>query len=267
MKNIERVFEVSERRALRAVGWPRSTHRYRSVAPDQAALRLRLRELAASRPRFGYRRLWILLRREGWEINHKRVYRLYTQEGLSVRVQKRKKLVSKGRVPLPRPRKANELWSMDFMADQLSSGERFRILTLIDVYTRESLAVRVARHFPARKVTRVLENVIAWRGKPGALQLDNGTEFTSRHFDAWAYFRGVQVKFIRPGRPVENGHIESFNGRVRDECLNAQWFETLDDARRTLEDWRVDYNEVRPARRQLHLCMDDDDTCAWAVLW
>jgi len=207
---------------------------------------MRLRELALARPRYGYRRLTVLLRREGWPVNSKRVYRIYREEGLKVRVKRRKKLASHARVRPPAAARVNERWSMDFVADSLSDGRRIRVLTVIDSFTRECLALKVAKSLPSQSVTETLNRVIKHRGVPRTIQVDNGTEFTSNHFDAWAYFRGINVDFIRPGKPVDNAHIESFNGRLRDECLNAKWFESLDDARQALQAWRRDYNEVRP---------------------
>ena len=207
---------------------------------------MRLRELALARPRYGYRRLTILLRREGWPVNAKRVYRLYREEGLKVRVKRRKKLASHARVRPPAAARVNERWSMDFVADSLSDGRRIRVLTIIDSFTRECLALTVAKSLPSQSVTETLNRVIKHRGAPRTIQVDNGTEFTSNHFDAWAYLHGIDVDFIRPGKPIDNAHIESFNGRLRDECLNSKWFETLDDARKALQDWRRDYNEVRP---------------------
>jgi putative transposase len=199
-----------------------------------------------ARPRYGYRRLTILLRREGWQVNSKRVYRIYREEGLKVRVKRRKKLASYARVRPPAAGRVNERWSMDFVADSLSDGRRIRVLTIIDSFTRECLALKVAKSLPSPSVTETLNRVIRHRGAPRTIQVDNGSEFTSNHFDAWAYLRGIDVDFIRPGKPVDNAHIESFNGRLRDECLNSKWFESLDDARKALQDWRWDYNEVRP---------------------
>jgi putative transposase len=207
---------------------------------------MRLRELALARPRYGYRRLTILLRREGWHVNSKREYRLYREEGLTVRVKRRKKLASHARVRPPAAARVNDRWSMDFVSDSLSDGRKSRGLTVIDSFTRECLALKVARSLPSRSVTEVLDDVIARRGGPRTIQVDNGSEFTANHFDAWAYFHGIHVDFIRPGKPVDNAHIESFNGRLRDECLNSNWFESVDDARAALQDWRRDYNEVRP---------------------
>ena len=227
-------------------GWPRSTHRHKSRAKDDTPLRMRLRDLALARPRYGYRRLTILLRREGWHVNAKRVYRLYREEGLTVRVKRRKKLASHARVRPPTAARVNDRWSMDFVADSLSNGGRIRVLTVIDSFTRECLALKIARSLPSRSVTEELDTVIAKRGAPRTIQVDIGSEFTSNHFDAWAYCRGIDVDFIRPGKPVDNAHIESFNGRLRDECLNSGWFESIDDARQVLQDWRRDYDPVRP---------------------
>ena len=207
---------------------------------------MQLRELAASRPRYGYRRLTILLRRQGWHVNHKRIYRLYCEEGLQVRVKRRKKLASGIRVPVPCTSRVNQRWTMDFVSDALADGRRIRVLTVIDSFTRECLALKIARSLPSRVVTEALDKVIARRGRPQTIQVDNGSEFTSNHFDAWAYANGLEVDFIRPGKPVDNAHIESFNGRLRDECLNARWFESVDDARQALQAWRRDYNQVRP---------------------
>lgn len=246
MKQLQERFSVSERRALRVTEWPRSTHRHRSQAADSPALRMELRELAANRPRYGYGRLTVLLRRQGWHVNAKRVYRLYREEGLQVRIKRRKKLASRSRVTFPGASRVNERWTMDFVADALADGRRIRVLTVLDSFTRECLALKVSPSLPAQAVTDALEDVIAVRGEPQAIQVDNGSEFTSNHFDAWAYLRGVRLDFIRPGKPVENAFIESFNGRLRDECLNSHWFESLDDARRAIHDWQRDYNERRP---------------------
>lgn len=208
---------------------------------------MRLKELAAVRPRFGYRRLHVLLRREGWAVNHKRVLRLYREERLSLRIpRKKRKFASTIRVPMAPPSGPDERWTLDFVADARSDGRRFRVLTVLDVFTRECLALEAATTFPSSLVTLVLDRLIARRRTPQVLQIDNGTEFTCRHFDAWAYERGTRLDFICPGRPVENAFIESFNGRFRDECLNVHWWRDLDEVRRDLEDWRCDYNQVRP---------------------
>jgi putative transposase len=207
---------------------------------------MELRDLAANRPRYGYRRLTVLLRRQGWHVNAKRVYRLDREKGLQVRIKRRKKLASRSWVTFPGASRVNERWTMDFVSDALADGGRIRVLTVLDSFTRECLALRVSPSLPAQAVTDALEAVIAVRGEPQAIQVDNGSEFTSNHFDAWAYLRGVRLDFIRPGKPVENAFVESFNGRLRNECLNSHWFESLDDARRAIHDWQRDYNERRP---------------------
>jgi putative transposase len=207
---------------------------------------MRLRDLAAARPRYGYRRLTVLLRREGRAVNAKRVYRLYKEEGLTVRVKRRRKLAAQARVPLPAPAAPGERWAMDFMSDALMDGSRFRVLTVVDVFTRECVALEPATSLPADAVTALLDRALRRRKTPAAITIDNGTEFTSRHFDGWAYERGIALDFIRPGRPMENGYIESFNGKVRDECLNMHWFADLDEARRLLDAWRRHYNTERP---------------------
>ncbi len=206
-----------------------------------------LRELAALRKRFGYRRLHTLLRREGMLVNHKRVHRLYREEGLSLRRRKRKRLTSEGRGPGEAASGPNQVWSLDFVSDCLSVGRRLKLLTVVDTYTRESLAIEVDTSISGERVARVLDRVIAARGaQPEEIVMDNGPEMTSRALDQWAYERGVRLRFIAPGKPVQNAFIESFNGRLRDECLNQHWFRSLGDARQIVEDWRQDYNSARP---------------------
>jgi putative transposase len=216
------------------------------VKRDDGALRLRLRDLAAARPRFGYRRLYILLRREGWTMNHKKVHRVYREEGLWVRTKRRRKHVSQARVPRPPAMAPRERWSMDFVADGLVEGRRVRIFAAIDNHTRECVALMANYTMPSRAVTAALDGAIATYGKPQAITCDNGTEFTSTVFDAWAHQAQIEIAFITPGKPTENGLIESFNGRLRDECLNTHWFESLDQMRNLLAEWRRDYNETRP---------------------
>ena len=180
-------------------------------------------------------------------MNHKKLCRLYREEGLAIRTRRRKKRAAQIRLALPEPQSPNDLWSMDFVSDALFGGKKIRALTVIDCFSRECLAIEVDGSLPAKRVTQVLDRVVASRGSlPRAIRVDNGTEFTSNHFDAWAYERGVQIDFIQPGRPVENALIESFNGRFREECLNTHWFRSLDEARRLIEDWRCEYNDVRP---------------------
>jgi len=210
-------------------------------------LRERLRQLAGERRRFGYRRLHVMLMREGQVVNHKHVYRVYREEGLTVRRRSRKRVSREARVPLPAPLGADQLWSLDFVSDALSWGRKIRMLTVIDAYSRESLAIEVDTSLPGQRVARVLDRVIGERGAaPTEITLDNGPELTSRALDQWAYEKGVRLHFIEPGKPVQNAFIESFNGRLRDECLNEHWFPSLADARRIIEWWRIDYNQNRP---------------------
>jgi putative transposase len=237
---------LSERRACTLIGLDRSTQRYRSRADRNGPLRLRLRELAEQRRRFGYRRLHVLLCREGHAVNKKRVQRLYQQEGLSLRGRRRKKRFTGLRVVLPGPDAANQRWSMDFMSDALADGRRFRLLNVVDDWTRECLAIEVGRSLTGRNVTATLDKIAMDRGYPVAIVSDNGPEFCSRAVDEWAHRCGVKLQFIRPGKPVENAFIESFNGKCRDECLNEHLFRSLEQARIETQTWRLDYNRVRP---------------------
>jgi len=239
-------YAFSERRACRLVGIGRSSARYRSGRRDDAAVRTRLRELAAERPRFGYRRLHALLRREGVVVNHKRVARLYGEEGLAVRRRSRKRLAREGRGIAPAPTRPDERWGLDFLSDALASGRRLRLLCVLDLFTREALAIEVDVSLPGVRVVAVLARLAAERGAPAELVLDNGPELTGRALDGWAAQRGVRLRFIAPGKPSQNGFVESFNGRFRDECLNQTWFTGLADARATVEAWRRDYNGRRP---------------------
>ena len=237
--------ELSQRRACGLMGLYRATCRYRKRRCEDERLRARLRELAEARRRFGYRRLQILLEREGWQVNHKRVYRLYVEEKLSLR-RKRGRKRSLVRQPLPAAVAANQMWSVDFMSDTLSSGRRFRTLNIVDDYTRECLAIEVDTSLGGMRVVRVLEELKRQRGLPRQIRSDNGPEFVSRAVDQWAYEQRLQWHTIQPGRPMENSYVESFNGRFRDECLNENWFSSLADAREKIEQWRQDYNEARP---------------------
>jgi putative transposase len=237
---------LSQRRACRLVGAARSVVRYRGRRRDDVALRDRLRELAAERPRFGYRRLHALLRREGIAVNHKRVERLYRAEGLAVRCRKRKSPVRIRRGRPPVPARANEQWALDFLEDSLASGRKIRLLSVIDVFTREALALEVDTSLPGRAVVRVLTRLGAQRPLPAQLVLDNGPELISRVLEQWAHEHAVALHFIDPGKPIQNAHCESFHGRLRDECLNEHWFLGLSDARQLVEAWRQDYNRARP---------------------
>jgi len=237
---------LSERRACELVGIPRSSYRYELRRPEPAGLRGRLQALAGERRRFGYRRLTVLLRREGWPVNHKRVYRLYGQEGLQVRRRKGKRTGTVERQPFTTPTRPNERWSMDFVSDALADGRRFRSLNIVDDYNRECLAAEVDTSITGTRVVRIMERLREQRGLPQILVTDNGPEFAGQALDVWAYEQGVKLHFIEPGKPVQNAFIESFNGKMRDECLNEHWFGTLAEARQTIEAWRRDYNEVRP---------------------
>ena len=232
-------YQVSERRACTAVGVARSTLRYKSRKPSQEPLRRRLRELAGVRTYAGYRSLHTYLRREGWQINHKRVYRLYSEEGLALRRKKRRRRRSVvARRARPEPTGANQYWSMDFMHDALANGRTLRIFTLIDVHTRECLALRPATGFSGASVAQVLADVATHRPLPTRILVDNGTEFTAKALDAWAYWNKVKLHFSRRGKPGDNAHIEAFNSLVRRECLSQPWFRSLEEALSILEDWK-----------------------------
>ena len=224
----------------------RSSYYYRSRTDPQTELRVRLKDLAGVRVRYGYRRLHVLLKREGWPINHKRVYRLYKLEGLSLRLKTKKKRTSEPRVPMPVPTAPNECWSMDFVADRLSDGRQFRMLTLVDNFSRVSPAIEVDFSLTGRRVVEVLERLKLTHGLPKMIKVDNGSEFISKALDEWAHRNEVKLEFSRPGKPTDNAFIESFNGRLRQECLNQNWFTSLVDARHIVEAWRKDYNQLRP---------------------
>jgi len=241
-------YQLAERRACRAVGVARSLMRYVSRRPDQAPLCQRLSELARVRVRAGYRQLYVYLRREGWNVNHKRVYRLYTQEGLTLRQRMpRRHRSAVVRSDRPAPTQANEQWAMDFMHDTLATGQSIRLLTVIDLYSRECVALVVGNAFTGSGVAAILGAAGQQRGKlPARIRVDNGTEFTSKALDHWAYWNHVQLDFSRPGKPVDNAFVEAFNASVRRECLSQHWFLNLEDAQRTLDAWGADYNEQRP---------------------
>jgi putative transposase len=239
--------DVGLRRACRVVGLSTATWRYQRRADGPTAhLAERLRAHAATRPRFGYRRLQILLAREGLVVNHKRVYRVYRAERLQVRRRGRKRVTRAARLPLPAVTERLQRWSMDFMRDMLADGRGFRTLNIVDDGSRECPAIEVDRSIPGARVVRVLDRLKRTWGLPHEIVIDNGPEFIGRALDAWAYANGVVLRFIRPGKPVENAYVESFNGKFRDECLNEHWFTSLAEAQAVIEAWRVDYNTVRP---------------------
>lgn len=223
---------------------------------------MRIRDIAAARVRYGYRRVHVLLRREGWRVNHKRVYRLYRLEGLSLRFKTRKKRVSGERVVQPAPTAPNQRWSMDFMSDSLYDGRRFRVLTLVDTMTRESPIIAVERSFSGEKVAEVLDQAAQQVGLPKAIQVDNGPEFTSKALDEWAARNKVKLVFSRPGTPTDNPYIEAFNGRLRAECLDLHWFASLEDARSTIQAWRVEYNTERP-----HTALNNQAPAVYRASW
>ncbi len=240
-------YQISERKACNTMDFARSVIRYTSTKDSLEALRMRLRELAMVRVAYGYKRLHILLLREGWNVNHKCIYRLYKEEGLCLRKKpprRRKACVKRESRPIASEK--NECWSMDFMSDQLFDGRRIRLLTIVDNHTRESLAIHVSQRIRGIEVVEVLEKVVFKHGIPRAIQVDNGPEFISKDVDLWAYWNKVKLDFSRPGKPTDNAYIESFNARFRLECLNEHWFLGLEDAREKVESWREDYNKERP---------------------
>jgi putative transposase len=247
--HLKSVHEMSERRACRVIGCQRMTVRYRRRRPDDPRLRDRLVAMARERRRFGYRRLLIFLRREGFVVNHKRLFRLYREERLMVRKRGGRKRALGTRTPMPVPSLPNNLWALDFVSDQLVSGRRFRILAIYDVCTRRCLAAIADFSLSGKRVARELDRLIAAHGKPRAIGSDNGTELTSNAILAWTGQTGVDWHYIAPGKPVQNAFIESFNGRLRDEFLNETLFTSLAQARIALEEWRRDYNTVRPHSR------------------
>ena len=240
------------RRASRLIGLGRNTLKYKPKPDNDVELRNRMKALAEQRRRFGCRRLHVLLKREELVVNHKRTERIYREENLSLRVRRRKKMASHCRVEIQGSESINELWAMDFLQDALFDGRRMRILAIIDTFTRECLRIEVDTSIRGQRVVTALSQIASLRGLPENIIVDNGPEFISNVLDAWAYERGVKLHFIRPGKPVDNAFIESFNGRFRDECLNQNWFMSLGHARQVIEQWRVDYNMVRP-----HSSLDD----------
>ncbi|MFZ3188635.1 MAG: IS3 family transposase [Candidatus Sulfotelmatobacter sp.] len=244
IEQVQQEYAFSERRACRLMTMAVTTYRYRSLRTDEP-LRTKLVELAREKPRFGYRRLQVLLQRSGEHVNHKRLHRVYREAGLAIRRKKRKHCVREGK-PLVVRTSANQEWALDFVHDAVECGRTIRVLSVVDAYTRECLALEVDTSFASRRVTRVLEAIVAERGQPLAIRCDNGPELTSRHFLAWCVERQIELVHIQPGKPMQNGRVESFHGRLREECLNLSWFQNLFDARRKIAAWRTEYNEERP---------------------
>ncbi|WP_370310589.1 IS3 family transposase [Sphingobium abikonense] len=243
---LQAVLGMSERRACRVIGADRKSMRYRSQREDDADLRLKLRELAQQRRRFGYRRLLILLRREGVVINRKKTQRLYSEEKLAVRRRRNRRRAIGARAPAPVLALPNQRWSLDFVHDQLATGRRFRVLNIVDDITRECLRAVPDTSISGGRVVRELTELIAERGKPGMIVSDNGTELTSNAVLAWCGEVGVEWHYIAPGKPMQNGYVESFNGRMRDELLDETLFLSLDHARVVIAAWAEDYNQERP---------------------
>lgn len=243
---LQQTYAVSQRRACQTLGVDRSSARYRRRRPDDGAIRVRLRELAAARRRFGYRRLHILLRREGTVMNHKKLRRLYREERLQVRRRGGRKRALGSRAPMAIPQGPNQRWSLDFVSDTLTDGRRFRILAVVDDFTRECLCLAADTSLSGIRVARELDAIIAARGRPAMCVSDNGTELTSTAILCWCQETRVEWHYIAPGKPTQNAFIESFNGRLRDELLNETLFVSLAHARAVLAAWRLDYNTIRP---------------------
>jgi putative transposase len=242
-------YQISERRACRVTRVHRATIRYQARKDPQTELRMRIREIAQARVRYGYRKILVLLNREGWKVGKTLVQRLYQEEGLVLKQRpKRRRRAAERRPERVRTTEVNQAWSVDFVADQLRDGRRFRALTIVDVFTRESLAIQVGQSLKGTDVVEVLNRLRIAGRWPKILFCDNGAEFTSQIMDLWAYQNGVKIDFSRPGKPTDNAFVESFNGTLRAECLDTHWFETLAEAQESIEAWRKEYNETRPHR-------------------
>lgn len=246
MTHLMTVHHLGVTRACGLIGISRSLYRYRARRPDDRELAERLTALAGQKRRYGYRRLHILLRREGWHINRKRTYRVYHAEGLMVRRRKRKRIAALERQPKPVTTAPNQSWSMDFVSDGFVNGRRLRCLNIVDDFTRECLAIEVDTSLSGLRVVSVLERLAESRGLPKSVTVDNGPEFAGKVLDEWAYRQQLHLRFIEPGKPQQNAYIESFNGRFRDECLNEHWFLSVRHAREVINTWRQEYNDARP---------------------
>lgn len=241
------LYKVSLNRACDVTTVQRSLMYYKSRRPDQAFLKKRIKDIALSRVGYGYERIYMLLRREGWLINHKRVHRLYCEMNLQLRSKKPKRKVSASRRQhRPAVTEPNACWSMDFVHDNIYDGKKLRILNIVDNFSKYCPAIGVRNTYKSTDVVETLDIAIQRFGKPKRIQCDNGTEFVSKELDLWAYTNGIELDFPRPGKPTDNSFVESFNGKFRDECLNQHWFLDLEDARRRIEKWRMDYNTFRP---------------------
>jgi putative transposase len=246
VRHLQEQHNFSQRRACRTTNCHRKTAAHLSRRADDAPLRARLKELAHENVRWGYKLLWGALRGQDFVVNHKKVYRLYKEEKLELRRKGKKRFKSELRGQPQKPITPCQLWTMDFVSDALCDGRSFRTLNLVDSFTRQCLAIETDTSLGGERVVRVLDDVVAQRGKPQVIQIDNGPEFRSKALDVWACQNGVKLHFIEPGKPTQNGLIESFNGRFRDECLNQEWFSSLKEARQLIEAWRVGYNSKRP---------------------
>ncbi|WP_153634953.1 IS3 family transposase [Marinobacter salsuginis] len=256
--DLQKRYRVSERQACAVLQFSRASCRYQSVARDSSALSMRIREITLTRLHYGYRRVHVQLQREGWRDNHKRVYRLYRDQGLSLRLKRPKRnKAAKNRQPLQRATHPNHIWGMDFVSDALFDGRRLRLLTIIDLFTRECLGIVVGQSLKGHDVQEALTAIARFRGNPEVLKTDNGSEFAGKVMDRWAYERNIEIDFSRPGKPTDNATVESFNGRLRQECLNENWFLSLADAREKIEAWRAFYNQVRP-HSALEWCTPSD---------
>ncbi|MEX1397477.1 IS3 family transposase [Escherichia coli] len=247
VRDLQTRYGASERQVCFALKISRSSFRYRSVAADDSALRLRIREITETRVHYGYRRVHVMLKREGWRDNHKRVYRLYREQGLSLRLKRpRRNKSALKRQPQPQGLYPNHVWGMDFVSDALFDGRRLRLLTVIDLYTRECLGICVGQNLRSSEVAEMLDTIALRRPLPQLLKTDNGSEFAGKMLDKWVYERDIRIDFSRPGTPTDNATVESFNGRLRQECLNENWFMSKEDARCKIEVWRIHYNQSRP---------------------
>ncbi len=254
-------YKLKMRRACRLIKQTRSSQYYCSVKDRREALRARMREIAQTRVRYGYRRIHVLLKREGWALGKNQMYRLYNEEQLQLRSKrpKRRKMTVMRQARI-KPSRPNEVWSMDFVSEQLSNGTKFRTLTIVDVFSREALAIEVGQRLGGEHVVAALNRLCAQRQAPKYLFVDNGSEFSGRLLDLWAYHHQARIDFSRPGKPTDNCYVETFNGSFRDECLNLHWFETLEEAKVIIEAWRRDYNESRP-----HMALDDASPIEFAL--